>query len=181
MHRCNVSHREIWSWRPHNWRALEDECAKYYLKLGTGVEEFSEFSLRVGECKGFQYHGFYSVLLTTIRNLGPQIAESLFLRSSKNGGHRNISVVFVVSARRKAPYLQWGPIVLIQFVSSAWEWSISLPIELPLKGLNSGLPVLRIFNFHNKDSSKGEGARRQLHYLDDEVRNAALWVNLWSD
>ena len=76
-----------------------DECAKYYLKLGTGVEEFSEFSLRVGECKGFQYHGFYSVLLTTIRNLGPQIAESLFLRSSKNGGHRNISVVFVVSAR----------------------------------------------------------------------------------
>ena len=55
--------------------------------------------------------------------------------------------------------------------------------ELPLKGLNSGLPVLRIFNFHrdNKDSPKGEGARRQLHSLDDEVRNAALWVNLWSD
>ena len=31
----------------------------------------------------------------------------------------------------------------VQFcVSSAWERSISLLIELPLKGLNSGLPVL---------------------------------------
>jgi hypothetical protein len=47
-------------------------------------------------------------------------------------------------------------------VSSACECGISLPIELPLKGvLNSSgfirlLPVLGPFYFHNKDSSKGE-------------------------
>ena len=44
----------------------------------------------------------------------------------------------------------------VQFcVSSACERSISLSIELPLKGLNSGLPVLGVFDFHNKDGSKG--------------------------
>ncbi len=46
----------------------------------------------------------------------------------------------------------------VQFcASSACERRISLSIELSLKGLNPGLPVLRVFYFHNKDSSKGEG------------------------
>ena len=55
-------------------------------------------------------------------------------------------------------------------VSSARERSISLSIELPLKGLNTRLPVLGLWNFFyfdNKDSSKGERGRRQFHYLDN--------------
>ena len=63
----------------------------------------------------------------------------------------------------------------VQFVSSAWKRSANLLIELRLKGSNSGLPLVRIFCFHNKDSSKGEGARRQLRYLD-KVRNVAFWT-----
>ena len=70
-------------------------------------------------------------------------------------------------------------------VSSACERSIRLSIELPFKGWNSGLPVLSVFYFHNKDSSKGEGGRNQLHYLDDQVGNVAFWVvwkaTLWCD
>ena len=71
------------------------------------------------------------------------------------------------------------------FVSSACERSINLLIELPFEGLNAVLPVLGIFYLHNKDSSKGEGWRRQLHHLDDEVRNVGFWViwkaTLWID
>ena len=45
-----------------------------------------------------------------------------------------------------------------------------------LKGLNSGRPVLRIFIFNSQQGKlKGE-VRKQLHYLDDEVRNVTFWV-----
>ena len=74
----------------------------------------------------------------------------------------------------------------IQFcVSSVCKCRSSLLIELLLKGWNSGLPVLRVFDFHNKDSSKGKGGHRQPPDLDDEVRNVAFWViwkaMSWSD
>ena len=70
-------------------------------------------------------------------------------------------------------------------VSGACERSIKLSIDLRFKGFNSGLPVLRVSYFHNKGSSKGVGWHRQLHHLNDQVRNVALWVvwkaSLWGD
>src|SRR6267154_3446701 len=75
----------------------------------------------------------------------------------------------------------------VQFcVSSACKRSISLSIELLLKGFDSGrLPALVVFYFHDKGSSRGEGGHRQLRNLDDEVRNVDFWVvlnsTLWSD
>ena len=58
----------------------------------------------------------------------------------------------------------------LQFcVSSALEGSISLTIELPLRGLNSGLPALRIF-YSTRTVRKVKGVQRQFHYLDDEIR-----------
>lgn len=59
-------------------------------------------------------------------------------------------------------------------VGGARERSISLPIELPLKGLSSGLPLLVVFYRYNKDSMKGEGGQSQLHYLD-----VGGWVVVW--
>jgi len=54
-----------------------------------------------------------------------------------------------------------------------------LKIDLVLKALNSGLPVLGVLYFDNKDGPKGEGGHRQLHYLDDEVLDEALVVYPW--
>ena len=63
-------------------------------------------------------------------------------------------------------------------VRSASKGSDSLPTELSFQGSNSGLPVLGIFDFHNKNSSESDGGRRQLHDLDDEVGNMALGI-IW--
>jgi hypothetical protein len=52
-------------------------------------------------------------------------------------------------------------------------------IDLVLKALNSGLPVLGVLYFDNEDGSKGEGGRRQLHYLDEEVRDGEVGVFQW--
>jgi hypothetical protein len=42
-------------------------------------------------------------------------------------------------------------------VRSACEGSVSLPAKLSFQGSNSGLPMLGVFGFHNKNSSQGEG------------------------
>ena len=70
-------------------------------------------------------------------------------------------------------------------VCSASKGSVSLPTELSFQGSNSRLPVLGIFDFHNKNSSESDGGCRQLHDLDDEVGNMVLGIiqraMLWSD
>ena len=61
-------------------------------------------------------------------------------------------------------------------VRSASKGSVSLPTELSFQGSNSGLPVLGISDFHNKNSSESDGGCRQLHDLDDQVGNMALGI-----
>lgn len=61
-------------------------------------------------------------------------------------------------------------------VGSTCECSVSLPNELLFQESNSGLPVLGVSDFDNKNGSKGEGGCRQLYDLDDEVGNVACGV-----
>src|SRR6266436_1161486 len=73
----------------------------------------------------------------------------------------------------------------VQFcVSSACERSITSSVELLKLVYRFGLPAPGVSYFHNKDSSKGEGGHRQLHYLDSEMNEAfwAVWTaTLWGD
>ena len=61
-------------------------------------------------------------------------------------------------------------------VRGAGESSVSLPVELALKSRNSIFPVLGVFDFDDKNTSKGNWSCRHLHDLDDEVGNVTFGV-----
>jgi hypothetical protein len=75
-----------------------------------------------------------------------------------------------------------GPNPVHLCVSSAGEGGVSLPIELPFKSCNPGLPALGVLISTIRTVRKVSGGCSQLHGLNDEVALGVIWkATLWSD